>query len=218
MIGRVILAALLAGVAAGLFMGVIQHLRLTPLILQAETFEAAMPHDHGDEEGWKPANGIQRTASTTAATLATGAGYSAILAAVSLLSGFPLNRRNGVIWGLCGFLAVCVAPAAGLSPELPGMPAADVGARQFWWVATVAATGIALYLIAIRQHAWQVMAAVVLIALPHVIGAPAATHDHGSTLPAALAASFAANSIAANAIFWALIGTFLGYAMERTTK
>ena len=32
MIGRVILAVLLAGIAAGFIMGAIQHLRLTPLI------------------------------------------------------------------------------------------------------------------------------------------------------------------------------------------
>ena len=39
MIGRVVLAVLLAGIAAGLVMGAIQHVRLTPLILEAEAFE-----------------------------------------------------------------------------------------------------------------------------------------------------------------------------------
>ena len=36
MIGRVILAALLAGIAAGIFMGAIQEVRITPLIIEAE--------------------------------------------------------------------------------------------------------------------------------------------------------------------------------------
>ena len=39
MIGRVLLAALLAGIAAGFIMGVIQHVRITPLILEAEVYE-----------------------------------------------------------------------------------------------------------------------------------------------------------------------------------
>ena len=41
MIGRVILAVILAGIAAGFLMGVIQHVRLTPMILEAEVYEQA---------------------------------------------------------------------------------------------------------------------------------------------------------------------------------
>lgn len=154
MIGRVVLAVLLAGIAAGLVMGVIQHVRLTPLILEAEAFErAGTPashshgttpetgsttesdgHDHDHGEGWAPADGWQRTLSTTVTAAMTGAGFAAVLAAVSLLTGLQISRRNGMIWGLCGFLAVTLAPAAGLPPELPGMAAADLFVRQVWWV------------------------------------------------------------------------------------
>ena len=41
MIGRVLLAALLAGIAAGLIMGAIQHVRLTPLILEGDAVIAS---------------------------------------------------------------------------------------------------------------------------------------------------------------------------------
>ena len=51
-----------------------------------------------------------------------------LLAAVSLVSGLAITRRNGIVWGLCGFIAVSLAPAAGLAPELPGMPAGDLAA------------------------------------------------------------------------------------------
>ena len=78
-------------------------------------------HDHGDE-GWAPADGWQRTFATTLTAAMTGAGFAAVLAAVSLISGLPITRQNGMIWGLCGFLAVTLAPAMGLPPELPGMP------------------------------------------------------------------------------------------------
>lgn len=232
MIGRVILAALLAGIAAGFIMGAIQHLRLTPFIIQAETFELAgaapeahshshgsaeegHSHDHG--EGWAPADGWQRTMATTVTAVMTGAGFAAVLAAISLISGLPITRQNGMVWGLCGFIAVTLAPAAGLPPELPGMPAGDLVARQVWWLGTIAATGAAIFLIATRTEAWVLALAVVLIGLPHIIGAPAAVHTE-SAVPPGLAASFAANAIAANAIFWLLIGQFLGLALDRAAK
>ena len=229
MIGRVLLAALLAGIAAGLIMGAIQHVRLTPLIVEAETYEnpghtapaagetapAVDESDHGD--GWKPADGWQRTLATTATTAMTGAAFAALLAGISLLTGLPITRSNGVIWGLCGFLAATVAPSAGLPPELPGMPAGDLLVRQAWWIGTVAATSAALYLIATRRETWAVCLAIVLIGLPHIIGAPAPV-THETAVPPHLAASFVANSIAANAIFWSLIGVFLGLTLNRYAK
>jgi cobalt transporter subunit CbtA len=222
MIGRVLLAALLAGLAAGLIMGAIQHLRLTPLILAAETFETAAAHEHAegtaahdhDGEAWAPKDGLERTFYTTIASMMAGAAFAALMAGVSLLAGIPVTARNGAVWGLCGFIAVTLAPAAGLPPELPGMPAGDLGSRQAWWIATIVATGIGLYLIAARRAFWAVITAVALIALPHLIGAPeAASHQTG--VPAGLAAAFASNAIAANAVFWVLIGVFLGAGLSR---
>lgn len=237
MIGRVLLAALLAGIAAGLVMAAIQHVRLTPMIIEAETFEAAEPaHDHSamtaetdaaapaaddhaahHDEGWTPQDGWQRTLATTATAMLAGAAFAILMAAVSLVSGIEITRRNGIVWGLCGFIAASLAPAAGLAPELPGMPAADLVSRQVWWLGTIAATGLGLYLIAARHSAGAAVLAVVLIGLPHLIGAPVpATHD--SAVPPALAAAFAANSLAANAVFWALIGVFLGLTLGRIAK
>jgi cobalt transporter subunit CbtA len=226
MIGRVLLAALLAGIAAGLIMASIQHVRLTPLILEAEQYET-MGHTHGegeataehshDDEGWMPADGWQRTLATTATAMMTGAGFAIVLAGVILLAGASINRRNGAIWGLCGFLAVSLAPSAGLPPELPGMPAGDLIARQIWWLATLSAPGLGLYLIAFRKEGWAIMTAAVLIALPHVFGAPAAA-THETAVPAGLAAAFASNAIAANAVMWAFIGLFLGLALEKLVK
>ena len=226
MIGRVVLAVLLAGIAAGLIMGAIQHVRLTPLILEAETYEtqghdiaeglAADEHSFADD-AWTPTDGWQRTFATTATQAMAGAAFAAILAGVSLLTGLPITRENGVIWGLCGFLAATVAPAAGLPPELPGMPAGDLLARQVWWAGTIAATAGGLYLVAVRRHTWAVALAIVLIGLPHVIGAPIPV-SHESAVPPHLAASFAANAIAAGAIFWSLIGIFLGLTLDRFAK
>jgi cobalt transporter subunit CbtA len=236
MIGRVLLAALLAGIVSGIIMGAIQHVRLTPFILAAEVYEnGGASHDHATvataettiaadpapeeekEEEWAPADGLERTFYTTVATAMAGAAFAAMLAGISLLAGIPITPRNGVIWGLCGFLAVSLAPAAGLPPELPGMPAGDLAMRQAWWAGTIAATGAGLYLIATRRELWAIAVAVIVMALPHVIGAPvAATHE--TAVPAGLAAAFAANTIAAAAVFWCLIGVFLGLAIDRFAK
>jgi len=244
MIGRVVLAVLLAGIAAGLVMGAIQHVRLTPLILEAEAFEragdhaghshdaataettaaatgqpevAGHDHEHDQGEGWSPENGWQRTLATTVTAAMTGAGFAAILAGLSLLTGLPITRRNGILWGLCGFLAVTLAPAAGLPPELPGMAAADLFARQVWWVCTIAATAAGIYLVATQTRPWAMALAAALIIAPHVIGAPIAPHGE-AIVPAELVARFVANSIAANAIFWCFIGLFLGLVLDRTAK
>jgi cobalt transporter subunit CbtA len=164
-----------------------------------------------------PADGWPRTFSTTLASVITGAGFAILLAGVSLLTGFPITPKNGLIWGICGFLAVTVAPGAGLAPELPGMPAGDLVSRQIWWVATIIATGAGIFLIATRRELLWLAAAVVLIALPHIIGAPQPL-SHETAVPADLAASFAANTIAASAVLWSLIGLFLGLALQRFGK
>src|SRR5438067_13509354 len=100
MIGRVLLAALLAGIAAGLLMGAIQQVRITPLILEAEKYEHAGGHDHGaadaaatsqEEEAWAPQNGLERTFYTTLASIVAGAGFAALLASLSMLLGVPVT-------------------------------------------------------------------------------------------------------------------------------
>ena len=239
MIGRLVLAALIAGMAAGFIYGGVQHVQTTPLILAAEVYETAPAHDHAaaatdpaapaeaaatptpeheeEEEEWAPADGWPRTLSTTISSMITGAGFALLLAAVSLLTGLPITSKNGLIWGICGFLAATVAPGAGLAPELPGMPTADLVSRQVWWVATIVATGAAIFLIATRRELIWLAAAVVLIALPHIIGAPQPL-THETAVPAGLAASFAANTIAASAVLWSLIGLFLGLVLQKFGK
>jgi cobalt transporter subunit CbtA len=233
MIGRLVLAALIAGMAAGIIYGGVQHVQTTPLILAAEVYETAPAHDRAaaaadpavpsapalehEEVEWAPAEGWQRTLSTTISSMITGAGFALLLAAVSLLTGLPITPKNGLIWGISGFLAATVAPSAGLAPELPGMPTADLVLRQVWWVATIAATGTAIFLIATRRELLWLAAAVVLIALPHIIGAPQPL-THETAVPAGLAASFAANTIAASAVLWSLIGLFLGLALQKFGK
>jgi cobalt transporter subunit CbtA len=230
MTARIIIAAALAGLIAGLVVSVVQQFRITPLIVAAEQYEQAGGHDHAgapdqannsaavdshaDQEAWAPRDGMERTLFTLAANIVAGVGFALVLAAASLLTGLPLNLANGAVWGLAGFAAFMLAPSAGLPPELPGMPAADLAARQAWWWATVAATGIAIVLAVCFVRPWAWIAGLVLVLLPHVFGAPQPL-SHDSAVPAALATSFAANAIVAQAVFWVVLGTALGHLMAR---
>ena len=85
-------------------------------------------------KAWAPADGMERTTYSFLANIVTGIGFALLLVAVSELAGGILSWRQGVLWGLAGFAVFTLAPGLGLPPELPAMPAADLGARQFWWV------------------------------------------------------------------------------------
>ena len=211
MIRRVVLAAVLAGIAAGLVMSAVQHWRVTPLIVAAEAYEVA--HEPGREEAWAPADGIERTAFTVVFNLLTGVAFSLIAAAAALITRLPLNANTGAMWGLAGFATFMLAPSAGLPPQLPGMAHGDLASSQAWWWLAVAATAGGIGLIALTRHiAWK-GAAISLIALPHLIGAPHATGT--SAVPAGLANAFAANAIAVSAVFWIVLGVSLGYLLAR---
>ena len=233
MIGKTVLAALIAGMLAGLVLAGIQYAKLSPTIAAAEVYERAAekiasgaevkceenmkgmkmcPDDSTAE--WEPAEGLQRSLLTTAASMLAGAGFALMLTGLSLLTAIPINKQNGIIWGVCGFLAVAVAPAAGLAPELPGMPVAELLPRQIWWVSTIACTALAIYLFTQRPELWAKILAVVVLALPHIMGAPQAP-EAASTVPPGLAAQFTGLSIAAAAVFWAALGIFLGQFLNR---
>jgi cobalt transporter subunit CbtA len=234
---RLFFAVLLAGLISGAAMVALQQWRVVPLIIAAEAYEgveapaahshdaapaatdvaAAEPaHEHGEDE-WMPADGTERTLFTVASGVFAALGFAFVLSAASVLTGFEVTARNGVLWGLAGFAVFQLAPAFGLPPELPGMPAADVVARQIWWWGTAAATATAIFGIAKFQNFAAVAIGIVLIVVPHVIGAPQPA-EHASAVPAPLAAAFAANTLFAGLAFWLLLGPLYGYFVARVGR
>jgi cobalt transporter subunit CbtA len=223
---RIFFAAVLAGLLAGVAMAALQQWKVVPLILAAEVFEtvgAEHAHDtatpaHAHEPAaWAPQGGAERMAYTVLADLLAAIGFALVLAAVSTLAGIEITARNGLLWGLGGFVAFQLAPSAGLPPELPGMPAAELATRQVWWWGTAIATGAAVLTIAKFRNWTAIGIAIVLIALPHIIGAPVAP-EVPSAVPAHLAAAFAANTLAIGAVFWLTAGPLLGYFNERFAR
>ncbi len=235
MLKNLILSAAAAGVAAGILTAVIQHMTTTPIIIEAEKYEGGAPaHEHSAaigpdaaavlathgetaDAGWQPADGIERTFFTSLATTVIGVGFGLALLGAMSLAGVPINARNGLAFGIAGFMAASLAPALGLPPEIPGSGAAALEVRQLWWFFAVAATALGIAGLLLTKTTWMQIGGVVLIALPHLVGAPQPL-AYVSTAPAELAGHFVAASLAVTAIFWAVLGYASGGFYERFSR
>jgi len=222
MIKRIARTAGFAGLLAAIVLTLLQSLWVTPLILQAEGFEIAEPavieqshdataaHDHGasghshDGEAWAPEDGWQRLLSTGLSNLVVAVGFALMLAGLFTLRA-PEKTWQGLLWGLAGFATFVLAPSSGLPPELPGTAAADLLLRQYWWIGTAASTAAGLALLAFGSNWLLRILGVMILALPHLIGAPQ-PEAHESLAPEALEHQFILASLLTNAVFWAALG------------
>lgn len=240
MIKRIAQTAGFAGLLAAIVLTLLQSLWVTPLILQAETYENAAPavevatghkhadaavahdhehdHEHGaghshDGQAWAPEDGWQRVLSTGLSNLVVAVGFALMLAGLFTLRA-PGRAWQGLLWGLGGFATFSLAPSAGLPPELPGTAAADLLLRQYWWIGTAAATAVGLGLLVFGRHVALRIGGVLLLALPHLIGAPQPA-VHESLAPAALADEFVLASLLTNALFWSALGLAAAWFFAR---
>ncbi len=236
MIPRVLSAALVAGFLAACVASALQAVWTTPLILQAETFERraaaqaspafALAHhatDHAaphqaEDDAWKPAAGLSRAAFTGLATLVSGVGYALVLIALMLAAGAAPTIETSLRWAIGAFLAVNLAPAIGLPPELPGMGGGGhLALRQAWWLFAVIGTGLGLYLLTRVRSRSAVTVGLLAIAAPHLLGAPHAAAP-ATELPAGLAAQFATRSLAVSFLFWATLAVALAWVWSRQAR
>lgn len=224
--------ALLAGFGAGVAVWGVHMLTTTPLIVAAEVYEnAAEPapaeptvtepavatdgHDHEhDSEAWAPADGWERNLYTLGADVVTGVGFAFLLTAAMVFFGKGADWRRGILWGLAGFACFTLAPSLGLPPELPGTEAAPLLERQLWWIGTAVATAGGLFAAARLRNVYGYAIAVVLIALPHVVGAPH-PETPGGLAPEELEHKFILIAIASSLVFWLVLGVLTGAFFKR---
>ncbi len=221
MFQKIVTSALIAGFGAGLLAAVLQFAFVQPVLLHAELFEGgdlvhfgssvtlAQPDIAGDFD-------LVRNGLSIAFSALIYVGYALFLITTMIAAqerGHDLSVKAGLVWGVAGFGAVQMAPAFGLPPELPGMAAADVTDRQIWWFATVAATGIALWLIAFGKNWTMWGAAVILLAAPHIIGAPVPSTFTGPA-PPELGAEFAARALGTGLVAWMTLGALTAYLWQ----
>ena len=227
-------SGLIAGAVAGLVMALLQFWLIQPLIVQAERYEtgelvlkfteaspsettviaaeepAAVGNAHPDMDA---GNGfdVGRNLQTVLFLVLTWGGFGLLAsAAVAALSAF--ERTDQVSWSgiaLTGFAAFCLAPALGLPPELPGMQAADLEARQVWWISTAIATSAGAGLIVLWRKPQAFLAALVIGLSPHVVGAPVLDEHLTAVAPPELSALFSARVIGTNLVGWIVLGMIL---------
>ncbi len=230
MIQRLFWAAIIAGLVGGAGVSVFHLQTAVPLIIEAEEFEQTQSHGHDagltglssptDQSAaesavaLRPDDGFERMGFTVLANIVIGLGFSMLLFSCFALCGRPVNASQGLLWGLAGFATFWLAPAAGLPPELPGAAAADLFDRQVWWLGTAAATGGGLALVAFAPRAIPKLAGLVIICIPHLVGAPH-PDAHMSTVPAELAARFVVVSLLSAAVLWSLLGGVGGWLYHR---
>ncbi|MBC3775555.1 CbtA family protein [Pseudomonas sp. SWRI99] len=225
MIKRIAQTAGFSGLLAALLLTLLQSFWVSPLILQAETYEQAEPvaeaHEHAagaaahshDSEAWEPENGWQRVVSTTGGNLVVAIGFALMLAGLYTLRA-PTETSQGLLWGLAGYATFVLAPTLGLPPELPGTAAADLASRQLWWIGTAASTAVGLALLAFSHNWLMKIFGVAILLVPHVIGAPQ-PQVHSMLAPQALETQFKIASQLTNVAFWLALGLISAWLFRR---
>lgn len=169
-------------------------------------------HDHAAPGADGGAGALKRNGLTVLFTALVYSGYGLLLVAGFALAnqvGHRVTAREGLLWGLAGFAAFQLMPAMGLAPELPGTLAADLQARQVWWLATVICTGAALALVGYGSGLPAYGLAALLLALPHIVGAPQLDGFSG-VAPPEVAGAFSARVLGVGLIAWAVLGFVAG--------
>jgi len=223
MFTRIAVSALFAGFLAGLVAALLQLVFVQPVLLHAELYESGTLNHFGDGgEGTAAIPGVdlERDGLSVLFTTLTYTGYAFLLVAAMALAedrGIRISVRQGLVWGVAGFLAVQLAPAFGIPPELPGSAAAEIGPRQIWWFGTVGATAAGLALVAFGRG-WVFWAiAAVLILAPHLIGAPHPDEFIGPA-PPELAGLFAARALGVGLAAWSLLGLLAAFFWQRESR
>lgn len=251
---RLVLWALLVGLVSGVGVSLLQRWLTVPIILAAEVFEqkadvsgsgvpaggetlaqdeagldhAAAGHEHA-REAWAPANGGERTGFTVLADVLTAMGFALVLlaamgAALHYGVASKLDWHYGLVWGLAGYVVFFGAPALGLPPEIPGGVVAPLDARQLWWVLAAICAAAALTGAAFGRSRWR-WAALALLAVPYLVGAPALPpHPFAEHPPADAAAlehlsqRFVWATAFTNLCLWLMLGSTSGWVSRRYLK
>ena len=230
---RLFTSALFAGLIAGLIAVLLQFALVEPLILEGEEYEkgdkshfggvlvinetleanGAAPIEISDE----PEGLAKRYALAFFADFIVFVGWGLIMVAGFAAAehfGHKVTLTSGLLWGIGGFVAVHMAPALGLPPELPGTPAPELELRQFWWLTTVIATALALGLFAFGQGALHIVIGLAMLIAPHLIGAPH-LDGYAGLAPPELAGEYVARSLAVSMAIWVVLGLAAGYFWNR---
>jgi cobalt transporter subunit CbtA len=226
MFGRLLIAALITGVSAGLIVSAGQAVRVSPLIYYAETFEeaaqaegSAHAHDDGSlhDHGGAGPGSFQRIALTVLANSLAGIGFGLVMGAAMIFANRHVNWRRGLLWGLAGFVVFALGPALQLPPDPPGIDLGSVELRGAIWAFIAFMSGLGLWLIAFRKSWWWKAVGVAVLVLPQVAGIPEFVDDQ-AVVPDAVIDQFIAAALLTTGVFWLCLGGIMGGVYSRLVQ
>ncbi|HFD31084.1 MAG TPA: cobalt transporter [Gammaproteobacteria bacterium] len=227
MLRSILISAILVGTISGIFLTAVQQYKVTPLILEAETYESSddgHSHTHEKAESTEHADKAdshshdesdQRLLLSLLSNIFAGIAFAFITEAAIVYSE-QKGWAKGILWGLAGFIVFYAAPSLGLHPKLPGTSGAPLLHQQLWWVATATATaaGIAMLVFSSKSKSLFKAIGVLLLASPHIVGAPVPAQIITS-VPDLLMQKFVIASALTNVSFWLVLGVLSGYFLYK---
>ncbi|MFT5220453.1 MAG: cobalt transporter subunit CbtA [Planctomycetota bacterium] len=241
---RIIYSAILIGIVAGALLSVLQLVSLNPIIIAAEVYESGpennpehsseldseLSHNNADghHDDSHAADEFERSSYSFLANILVSTGFTAVLLALMvqfrIADGARISWAQGCLWGLAGFVAIFLAPALGLPPEIPGAEAAALPNRQLWWIFTVVSVAIGLCILAFALNKLK-FTGLLFLAMPYLVGAPhndgpAFTHADSEVVAALekLHEQFIIASAGTSLVFWLLLGLACSYVFNRWFK
>ena len=177
-------------------------------------------HDHGapidDREIWSPQDGLERSLYSFASNILTSIAFAFLLVSGFTIYGGLIALHHGLLWGFAGFACFSFLPGLGLPPELPASAAGDLLARQMWWLGTAISSVIGLSLLVfLTSNGWR-LAGLVLMIIPHAMGAPVPEAGTIGASPPELAAHFVMVALFASAVMWTILGVTAAFLFNRS--
>lgn len=208
-ISRIIYAALIAGIGAGLLLFLLQHYQLLPLLQEAERYRYVASDTTGSVTDLISA--YQSTRQILALDIMTATGL-AILPALVLWLKKHTGIWRGMGLGILGYLAFYVVPTLVHQPTLNELSPSDVAEQDQWWMISAVCTWLGLVLIFhVPNRLMKVAGIAILLAQLFYLPNLSANQD---LIPSELERDFALRLYILNALLWLILGALAGGSLR----
>ena len=173
-------------------------------------------HRHGDGDAWAPSDGIERTLWTAVSNVGPRSD-SRSSSSQSSLGGAARPGARASSGERPASSSSSPTRRSDFGPSSRGAFAGGLLDRQLWWLLAVACSAVGVTLLLLAPRAAVKVGGAVLLAVPHLAGAP---HPEvsGGLVPDGLADSFVLAAAATNAAFWLVLGVVAAVAFGRLSR